>query len=62
MQSLVAFLRRSRTGRESRGLWFSQVARLLQRRDPATIPAMEASGDGILTMYARAERLLSASR
>ena len=62
VQSLVAFLRRSRTGRESRTLWFSHVARLLQRRDPATIPAMEASGDAILTMYARAERLLSASR
>jgi hypothetical protein len=62
VRSLVEFLRRSRTGREPRSLWFAHVTRLLQRRDPATIPAMEQSGDDILATYGRAERLLATRR
>ena len=59
VRSLIEFLRRNRTGREPRSLWFAHLTRLLQRRDPATIPAMEQSGDDILATYGRAERLLA---
>jgi len=59
VRSLIEFLRRSRTGREPRTLWFAHVTRLLQRHDPATIPTMEQSGDDIMATYARAERLLA---
>jgi hypothetical protein len=63
VRSLVEFLRRSRlTGRESRSLWFAHLSRLLEQRDPATIPAMEQSGDDILSTYARAERMLTQKR
>ena len=62
VQSLVAFLRRSRTGRELRPLWYSHLARLIERRHPATVPAMEDSGDAILTMYGRTERVLAQRR
>ena len=62
VRSLVDFLHRSRTGRESRSLWFAHVSRLMQRRDPATWPALEQSGDDILATYARAERLLTQRR
>jgi len=62
MRSLIEFLRKSRTGREPRTLWFAHVLRLLQRHDPATGPAMEQSGDEILATYARVERLLARKR
>ena len=62
VRSLVDFLHRSRTGRESRSLWFAHASRLMQRRDPATWPAMEQSGDDVLATYARAERILAQRR
>jgi hypothetical protein len=56
--SFVDFLRRSDTGRLPRALWFSNVKRLMEHRDPAILPAMEESGHYLLSLYARAERLL----
>jgi hypothetical protein len=62
LRSLVGFLRRSDTGRLPRAPWFANVKRLLERGDPEMLPAMEQSGHYLLSMYARAERLLSARR
>jgi len=62
VRSLVDFLRRSDTGRLPRALWFANVKRLLDRGDAATLPALEQSGHYLLSMYARADRLLGHNR
>jgi len=62
VRSFVDFLRRSDTGRLPRALWFANVKRLLERGDAATLPAMEQSGHYLLSLYARAERLLGNNR
>jgi hypothetical protein len=62
VRSLVDFLARSDNGRLPRAFWFASVRRLLDRRDAATVPAMEQSGHYLLTIYTRAERLLDNNR
>ena len=62
VRSFVDFLGRSDTGRLPRAMWFSNVKRLLEHGEAATLPAMEQSGHYLLSMYARAERLLNNSR
>jgi hypothetical protein len=62
VRSFVDFIRRSDTGRLPRALWFSNVKRLIDHGDPATLPAMEQSGHYLLSLYARAERLLDNRR
>ncbi|MEP7305117.1 MAG: hypothetical protein ABJA98_06330 [Acidobacteriota bacterium] len=61
VQSFADFIARSDTGRLPRALWFSNVKRLLEHGDVAT-SAMEQSGHYLLTLYARAERLLGNNR
>ena len=58
VQSWIEFLRRSENGRIPRTAWMANVIRLFDRGEPTTIKAMEESGHYLLTMYARAERLL----
>jgi hypothetical protein len=60
-QSFADFIARSDTGRLPRALWFANVKRLLEHGDIAT-SAMEQSGHYLLTLYARAERLLDNNR
>jgi hypothetical protein len=60
-QSFADFIARSDTGRLPRALWFANVTRLLEHGDIAT-SAMEQSGHYLLTLYARAERLLDNNR
>ena len=62
VRSVVEFLRRSRRDRERRALWFSHVRRLLDRGDAAILTALDQSGDAVLALYARAERLLNMER
>jgi hypothetical protein len=60
VRSLVEFLRRSDKDRDRRALWFSHVRSLLDRDDPLILAALDQSGDFVLTLYARAQRLLDA--
>jgi hypothetical protein len=62
IRSFVDFLGRSDTGRLPRALWFANVKRLLEHGDAATLPAMEQSGHYLLSLYARADRLLDTNR
>jgi hypothetical protein len=62
VRSYVDFLGRSDTGRLPRAPWFANLRRLLDRGEAATLPAMEQSGQYLLTIYARAERLLDNTR
>jgi len=61
LRSFADFLARSDTGRVPHALWFSNVRRLAEHGDTAT-SAMEQSGHYLLTLYARAERLLDNNR
>jgi hypothetical protein len=38
------------------------VRRLLDRNDPAVVTALDDSGDFVLSLYARAQRVLTAQR
>jgi hypothetical protein len=58
VRSLVEFLRRSDKERDRRALWFAHVRSLLDRDDPLILAALDQSDDFVLTLYARAERLL----
>jgi hypothetical protein len=60
VRSLVEFLRRSDKDRDGRALWFSHVRSLLDRDDPLILAALDQSGDFVLALYARAQRLLDA--
>ena len=60
LQSFVELLRRSDKDRDRRALWFSHVRSLLDRDDPLILAALDQSGDFVLTMYARAQRLQDA--
>jgi hypothetical protein len=62
VRSFVDFLQHSDNGRLPRAAWFSSLRRLLDHGSPATLPAMEQSGHPLLTLYARAERLLNRNR
>jgi hypothetical protein len=43
-------------------LWFAHVRLLLDRNDPAILTAFDQSGDFVLALYARAQRVLAAKR
>ena len=58
--SFVELLRRSDKDRDRRALWFSHVRSLLDRDDPVILAALDQSGDFVLSLYARAQRLLDA--
>ncbi len=64
--SFVAFLRHENNDRSRRTLWFVFVRRLLDlsrsdaRRD--VLEAMDRSGDSVLSLYARLERLVPPAR
>ena len=62
IRSLVEFLHRGDKDRDRRALWFAHVRLLLDRRDPAILTAFDQSGDFVLDLYARTERLLTAQR
>lgn len=62
LRSFVEFLRRSDKDRDRRALWFAHVRRLIDRNDPAIVTALDDSGDFVLSLYARAQRLLTAQR
>ena len=62
LRSFVEFLRRSDKDRDRRALWFAHVRRLLDRNDPTIVTALDDSGDFVLTLYARAQRVLTAQR
>jgi hypothetical protein len=62
LRSFVEFLRRSDKDRDRRALWFAHVRLLLDRRDPAILTAFDQSGDFVLDLYARAERVLNQQR
>ena len=62
IRSFVEFLRRSDKDRDRRALWFAHVRLLLDRRDPAILTAFDQSGDFVLDLYARAERVLNQQR
>jgi hypothetical protein len=62
IRSFVEFLRRSDKDRDRRALWFAHVRLLLDRRDPAILTAFDQSGDFVLDLYARAQRVLTAHR
>jgi len=60
--SAIDFLRRSDTGRVPRALWFANLSRVIERRDPGVLAALEQSGHPLISLYARAERLLTGRR
>jgi hypothetical protein len=62
IRSVVEFLHRSDKDRDRRALWFAHVRLLLDRRDPAILTAFDQSGDFVLDLYARAERVLNQQR
>jgi hypothetical protein len=58
LRSFVEFLRRSDKDRDRRALWFAHVRLLLDRNDPNILTAFDESGDFVLSLYARAQRVL----
>jgi hypothetical protein len=62
LRSFVEFLRRSDKDRDRRALWFAHVRRLLDRNDPAILTSFDDSGDFVLSLYARAQRVLNQQR
>jgi hypothetical protein len=62
IRGLLVFLRQEDTDRSRRALWYLFVRRLIDlgNRDgrAEVLREMEASGNGVIAMYARLERLV----